>query len=118
MRWIERERKLDKSKKIILFGAGAYGKKALNYFGEDNVICYTDNSTEIVGSMVNGKEVISLNKLKEIWREYQIVISVDGRKTIDLAKQLEENGISDYAIYLEYYNNNLNDSIDSVKGKK
>lgn len=103
LRWIERKRKIDDNKKIILFGAGTFGKNALKYFGKDRVAYYVDNNAALEGSFVNGKEVISFEKLKEIWREYQIIISVDARKTIILVNQMEESGITDYLMFLEDY---------------
>lgn len=104
LRWIERKKTIDKNKKIILFGAGVFGKKALGYFGEERVDFYADNNTKMVGSLVNGKEVISFEQMKEIGDIYQIVISVDAGKIPALAGQLEGNGMTDYGIYLENIN--------------
>ena len=89
---------MDKDRKIILFGAGVYGKKALEYFGRDRIAYFADNNADITGTEVEGVEVISFGRLREIYRDYQIVISVSARTTPILAKQLEEAGISDYAI--------------------
>lgn len=100
LRWIERKKLIDENKKVILFGAGAFGKKALAYFGEDRVVYYADNNAEMAGSLISGKEVISFEELKEKKDEYQIVISVDARKIPILAAQLEENGITEYVTYL------------------
>lgn len=104
LRWIERKKTMDENKKIILFGAGAFGSKALDYFGEDRVAYYADNNVAMVGSQVNGKEVVSFEQMKEMGDAYQIVISVDARKIPALAAQLEENGMTEYAAYLELVN--------------
>lgn len=104
LQWIEREREMDENKKIILFGAGAFGKKALDYFGEERVTYYLDNNEAMAGSFVNGKEVISFSHFMGIKDEYQIVISVDARKVPTLAAQLEEKGITEYVAYLELVN--------------
>ena len=37
-------------KKVILFGAGQYGRKALEYFGQEQVYCFVDNNIDLVGS--------------------------------------------------------------------
>ncbi len=105
LHWIEREQHMDESKKIILFGAGDFGKKALEYFGNERVAFYVDNNADIIGKKINGKEVISFDRLKTIYKKYQIFISVDARKTSMLARQLEDNGITVYGTYLEQVNN-------------
>ncbi len=103
--WMENADKgaenMDKDRKIILFGAGVYGKKALEYFGRDRIAYFADNNADITGTEVEGVEVISFGRLREIYRDYQIVISVSARTTPILAKQLEEAGISDYVLYVE-----------------
>lgn len=104
LQWIERKKTMDEGKKIILFGAGVFGKKALAYFGEDRVTYYADNNTALAGSLINGKEVLTFSQLKEKKDEYQIVICVDARKIPTLALQLEENGITEYVTYLEMVN--------------
>lgn len=113
--WIEREEKMDESKKIILFGAGDFGKKALDYFGQDRVAYYADNNPALAGSTINGKEVISFERMKEIQNDYQIVISVDARKIPILAGQLEKNGIAEYTTYLELVNHLKKPSEGAVK---
>ncbi len=105
LQWIERKNAMDENKKIILFGAGAFGKKALEYFGEDRVAYFADNNTVLAGSFVDGKEVVSFTQLKKMANDYQVVISVDARKIPTLAAQLEENGITGYVTYLEQVNN-------------
>ncbi len=101
LKWIEGERGMDESRKIILFGAGAFGKKALDYFGSDRVAYYVDNNAALAGSRVNGIEVISFEALKKMHEDYRVVISVDARKIPVLAEQLEENHITGYEVYLE-----------------
>lgn len=115
LRWIERKRKMDENKKIILFGAGAFGKKALDYFGADRVACYLDNNAAMAGSVVNGKKVISFAQFLKIRDEYQTVISVDARKVPALAAQLEENGVTEYVTYLELVNHLKRPSEGAVK---
>lgn len=49
IRWVEQERNMQTDKKMILFGAGDYGKKALAYVGKDNVAFFVDNNAGAVG---------------------------------------------------------------------
>lgn len=99
LQWIEQGKTTDISKKIILFGAGAFGKKALEYFGEDRVIYYADNNVDLVGSQIYGKEVISFEVLKKIYQNYQVVISVSTGKVLELVAQMEANDIRDYTVF-------------------
>lgn len=99
LQWIEREKTIDSNRKIILFGAGAFGKKALEHFGEDRVIYFADNNVDLVGSQIDGKEVISFAELKKIYQNYQVVISVSTGKVLELAAQMETNNMKDYTVF-------------------
>ena len=87
--------------KIILFGAGQYGKRALAYYGKERVCYFVDNNKEIVGEKIEGVSVISFDKLKDIYENYEIVVTVDARKCKILAKQLEESGIRKYKLFID-----------------
>lgn len=109
-------------KKIILFGAGTFGKNALDYIGEDKVQYYVDNNNTIVGTIVNGKKVISFDELKRIYSDYSIIISVDVAKTHVLAKQLDDAGIHEYTTYLDivkkYVKPNMDNTVDWIAKMK
>ena len=92
---------MDHDKKIILFGAGQIGKMALRYFGQDEVHCFVDNNEKLVGKKIHNVPVISFLRLKEIYKDYQIVISVDANNAFSLAAQLEEAGIMQYEMFLK-----------------
>lgn len=104
IRWIEQEKKMQSDKQMILFGAGEYGKKALAYIGNERVAFFVDNNANAVGRKVGEKEIISFEKLQKIYKDYQIVISVDARKASAIANQLEAAGIKEYTTYLEMAN--------------
>lgn len=84
-------------KKYILFGAGNFGKMALAYYGEENVECFADNNQAKAGQFIQGKPIISFQRMKEIAGEFQIVISSGSVES--MSKQLEENGIFEYLLY-------------------
>ena len=105
LRWLRRKGRMNMSKNVVLFGAGVFGAKALNYIGEDKVYCYVDNNLELKGKIVNGKVVKNFDEMKELAKKYQIVISVDAYKASILAEQLENAGITEYVTYLEMVNN-------------
>lgn len=88
-------------KKYILFGAGIFGEKMLELFGEDKVYCYCDNSTEKIGKKFHEKEIISLEKLKEIHRDYHIVITANSSVSLEINQQLRINKIPADTLFLE-----------------
>jgi glycosyltransferase involved in cell wall biosynthesis len=98
--WIDKERKLDKNKKFIIFGAGRYGKLALKYIGIENVEYFADNIKIGIDISTNLK-ILSFDELKMIWKGYNIVIGADGINSVQIAEQFECNGIDKYLFYLE-----------------
>lgn len=86
---------------IILFGCGGVGYEALQYFGEKLVYCFVDNNSNMVGTKKYEKEVISFDKLLEIYKDYYVIISVNHQNTYELLKQFESNNINDYIIFEE-----------------
>jgi len=88
-------------RKVILFGAGDFGKKALEYFSPERVYCFVDNNTQVVGTTLEGIPVFSFEHLKAIHQDYQIVISVNTRIASVLVGQLEAAGIKEYSLFVE-----------------
>lgn len=66
-------------KQYILFGAGDEGRKLLSSLNPDKVFCFADNDPAKVGTIIDGKKVISFDELLSIHRKYTIVISVSKR---------------------------------------
>lgn len=85
--------------KKAIFGAGIYGKKALEKIGEDNIAYFIDNSEAKQGSFYLGKEIISLQKFCSLKEHYHIVVASVYASSI--VKQLKEKGINDYSIFIE-----------------
>jgi len=88
------------SKKIIIFGAGFYGKKALEQYGSDKVDFFIDNDSNKIGFFCNGKEIITPEKAAVLCEDgtYHVVIaSLYGES---MAAQLEGLGVSDYSFYI------------------
>lgn len=86
-------------KMYILFGSGKVGKKALACLGDERVYCFVDNNPNLSGSMVYGKKVISFNKLKEISKDYNIVITTRSYYAFQIMEQLKENDIYNYDFF-------------------
>lgn len=122
LQWLRRRGKIDMSKKVVLFGAGAFGAKALNYLGKDKVYCYVDNNPDLKGKIVNGKVVKSFDEMEKLAKNYQVVIAVDAHKSSVLAEQLEKIGITEYITYLDMVKNykkpELSGQVDWIKIKE
>lgn len=120
--WLERihkgENRMDHTKQIILFGAGDFGRKALEHFGKEKVSCFIDNNKDNVGKTIEGVPIRSFEYLVEDAQDYQIVISVVAKTAVVLAEQLEEAGIHDYALFIEMVDRitkgSLKESMDYV----
>lgn len=107
--WFFRKRKFVDKRKIILFGAGAWGINALEHLGKERVVAFVDNNLDKIGKRIERKKVISFHDLKEIYKDYNIVISTDVRKAYYIAQQLEQNEISNYILFYEMYGREKDD---------
>lgn len=94
--------------KVILFGAGRWGREALSYFKQENVYCFCDNNVRAgQEKLACGKRVISFQELLEIHKEYVIVISTGTDFIEEISNQLDTAGIEDYFIYYVLIRNDL-----------
>jgi glycosyltransferase involved in cell wall biosynthesis len=94
---------MDKSRKIILFGAGGVGSKAIYFFGSRNVYCFADNNS--AKQLHCGKKIISVQELIKIHSKYDVIVSANSPANTEISRQLQSLGIvcSDYNdIYREY----------------
>jgi len=84
-------------KRIILFGAGKNGLKALKKYGKENVAYFCDNDNSKQGTFIEDIEVISFEKLQQLeLSQYNIVIT-PGNYTLLIA-QLEFAGINNFSV--------------------
>ena len=88
--------------KLILYGAGYWGEHALAYFGTENVFCFCDSKIkDDAEGELNGKAIISFQKLEEIYKEneYIVVVCAGSNYTEEICEKLESVGIYDYFTY-------------------
>lgn len=86
--------------KLILFGAGFYGKSALSFFGDEKVACFCDNAVKGNDEKeVCGKKVISFDRFMENWQEYIVVVCLKLEFSLEVCKQLESAGVRGYIVY-------------------
>jgi len=87
-------------KKMIIFGSGDYGKRALDFLGNENIFCFCDNDPSKVGTKRYGKDVISFGELRSEHSDAIIMIAVYEIQTAyKIAGQCEKNSIQDYLFY-------------------
>lgn len=87
------------SKKIILFGCGIIGHEMLEKLGADNVLCFCDNNHSLHGTTRWGKNIFSLEYIKNNYNGIVILICVRIDKAYNIAHQLDENEVFSYWIY-------------------
>ena len=85
--------------KILLVGAGKYGKAAVRYYGIDNIAGFVDNNEAKIGTKIFGIKVISFTDMLESMSKdkYKVIISSRFHKEIE--EQLRENNIVDYEVF-------------------
>lgn len=84
-------------RKIAIFGAGAYGRRALEHYGGESVECFIDNSLSKQGGTFCGKAVMGLNDALPHMDKYRVIIATSYCASIE--KQLKECGINSYEIF-------------------
>jgi radical SAM protein with 4Fe4S-binding SPASM domain len=84
-------------KDIVLFGAGTYGKMAIEHYGDERVIYFVDNNPQKVGTVFCGKDVLSFSELLNISLKVQIIIS--SSYSSGIATQLKDNGLNKYLTF-------------------
>lgn len=107
---IRGERKsLEENKPIMVFGAGDFGGKMVELFG-DRVVGFIDNSPQKIGQKKEHREIISF---REYCRRYGqngemlLVLAIGGKHLYHIIKQVKEHGFPDFltyqrVVYIEY----------------
>lgn len=84
--------------KLILFGAGKNGRKALEKYGEKAVAYFCDNDSLKVGNKISGIEIISYDTMKRLHKQGFSIMITPSYHAYQVG-QLEKDGIYDYIIY-------------------
>lgn len=95
--------KLNSDKKLILYGAGHYGRKFLNEIGMELVYGFGDSDPSLAGRIIEGKKILSLEEIKEIRDELIIFPSVSYYNQNKILQSLQESGLEKNIIYTPYY---------------
>ncbi len=97
-------------KKIILFGSGAYGLKALEYFGQENVYAFCDNACK-KNSIKYGLPYITFYEYLKQYNNYITIISTNINNSHEIINQLLDYEINDFLVLDE----ELNEEIKKIK---
>lgn len=81
----------------VLFGAGDFGKRALAYYGEENIAFFVDNDSSKSGKVLQGKIIRNFESAREELKQYELIISSSFYK--EISRQLTDNGFTDFRIY-------------------
>lgn len=84
-------------KKIVLFGAGYFGREALKEYGIDKVDFFVDNDITKKDKIVDNLPVKIFSENLELIKEYKVIICTGFYA--DIIQQLEENQITEYTIF-------------------
>lgn len=76
--------------KVIIFGTGVIYEKIKNLIPLDDILCFLDNSMDKQGKKIDGKEVVSPQKIVEWQYDYIVMASV---YWVEMKSQLLEMGI-------------------------
>ena len=82
---------------FVVFGAGNFGKKAIEYYGESRIEFILDNDISKTGTLVCGKRVVSFDEYLMMDQKHRIVIAVNHPESI--IKQLIDNNVSDFFVF-------------------
>ena len=92
--------------KKVIFGAGNYGRIALEKIGSENVDYYIDNDVKKQGTKYYNKKVISIKEFIPLASSYHVVVA--STYAVNMIKQLEEAGINNYSVFLDYFEGYFN----------
>lgn len=100
--------KLDKSDwrnldKIIVFGYGRAGKKALHILERDfQIVAIIENDPEKIGKIVNGVKVLGFNDAIDLIKKYKTIVTVQEFYYREISIQLESIGLKENSDFVSW----------------
>lgn len=86
--------------KVIIFGAGNYGKSAYDYYGSERVLFFADNNQEKIGKLYCKKKIEPFERLESVVKENpEVWVVVACTYTKEICIQLENAGIYGYSCF-------------------
>lgn len=90
------EKEKSRNKKYIIFGTGKNGRAILPKILEKTAY-FADNDSEKVGKTIDGVEVISYQRLLNIWKDYTVIFTTSG---MDARNEIAEMFVRDGIDYI------------------
>ena len=89
-------------KKIIIFGAGAWGRRCWNKMHKTHeIVCFADNNPQLSGKTVFDLPIINGNDLLDVYAaDIDVVICIDKYHS-DIGCQLINMGICEYYVFID-----------------
>ena len=97
---IRSELEIDGDKKIVVYGAGGFGQKAYEGYG-DRIAYYVDRNQNLVGERLNGVEIVSTDKLPQLQEDYLIVIAAHPINIYSFIEILQQYKIKKYGVFVQ-----------------
>lgn len=94
---LAKERNYDEQRAIVVYGAGDYGNKAFECYGQ-KIKYYVDKDERKVGSKKNGIVILPIDRIGQM-EEYQIMIAVSDEKIPKIIDELMSYGVDNYVIF-------------------
>lgn len=88
-----------RNKKIIVFGAGNYGRKFYKE-SKSEVVAFVDNNQNIIGKSIDGIRIKSLEEITDKEGDFHIVVAMSKEKQYEVILQLWNAGFKNYSILL------------------
>ena len=95
---IKYEIKVSADDELIVYGAGNYGRRAQKAYGK-RIKYFADMNKNIIGTKINGTEVISVDSLSELQQKYVILIASYPTKIYSFINALVARNIKSFAIF-------------------
>lgn len=86
-----------KTNKYIIAGSGDYGRRALTYYGNDNVEFFMDNDPKKQGNYIDGIKVCSFELLRDLSDQYRVIVAVKNYEAV--VSQLTGFNVNDYIVF-------------------
>ncbi len=83
---------------FIVYGAGKIGNEVYEKYG-NRIKYYADRDVKKEGTYLNGIQIVSLERLKELSKQYQVVIAAGNDKIYDFLQTIKALGIKTCIVY-------------------
>lgn len=95
---INYDKYIDKNKKVVVYGAGYYGKKVFELL-DGNIEFYIDKNDELIGKEKNGIKIKRINEYISEMKNYNLVVALSIENTYYAINELFDLGIREYTTY-------------------